>query len=237
MRSGRFRSILVSAIALGCGLPLYLLLDRMHLLSPSLRQTPWPLAVPALGAVAAFVVARRKPGVAVSAAALGSVALLAAAAAHARRPLPPPPHEISVGAKLPLPILRDEHGRTVALQSLLRDRPAVLLLFRGVWCPSCRRQLAALSAEADRFLAAGVAVYGITPDPPDVVAKWSPSLHAPFPILSNENSQIANDVCGGDSHCQLIVDPSGTIRWGSLNDNWRTLTPPDAVLQSAWRLR
>ena len=74
-------------------------------------------------------------------------------------------------------------------------------------------------------------------DMADVVAKWSPSLHAPFPILSNENSQIANDVCGGDSHCQLIVDPTGTIRWGSLNDNWRTLTPPDAVLQSAWRLR
>src|SRR5436305_3915597 len=132
MRSGRFRSILVSAIALGCGLPLYLLLDRMHLLSPSLRQTPWPLAVPALGAVAGFLVARRKPGVTVSAAALGSVALLTAAAAHARRPLPPPPHEISVGAKLPLPILRDEHGRSVALQSLLRDRPAVVLLFRGV---------------------------------------------------------------------------------------------------------
>jgi peroxiredoxin len=138
---------------------------------------------------------------------------------------------------LPLPLLRDEHGRTVDLRPLLVGKPAVVLLFRGVWCPSCRRQVEALAQEADRFIAAGVAVYGITPDPPDVIAKWSPVLHAPFRILSNENSQIANDVCGGDSHCQLIVDSGGVIRWGSLNDNWRKLTPPDAVLQTAWRLR
>ncbi|HEY6909170.1 MAG TPA: peroxiredoxin family protein [Myxococcales bacterium] len=236
MRREDLRSIALGAGALICGLPLYLLLDRLHLLSPSLRETPWPLAIPALLALGTLWLRRPRRGVASTACAVASVALLAAAGAQARRPLPPAARETAVGSKLPPIVLRDEHGQNVDLRSL-RGKPAVILLYRGAWCPSCRRQLSALAKEADRFLAAGVSVVGVSPDAPEMSAKWAANLAVPFPLLSDEDSKLANQLCGGDSHCQLLVDPAGTIRWASLNDNWRELAPPNAVLQNAWRLR
>ena len=236
MRKGDATFIAVGAAAVACGLPLYLLLDRVHVLSPALRQMPWPLALPALLATGALAVRRRKLAVAVVACGLASLALLSAVAAQARRSLPPPPRETAVGGALPSLSLLDEHSRSVELDSL-RGRPAVLLLYRGAWCASCRAQLTAMAREADRFLAAGVSVYGVSPDPPDVSAKWAVELAVPFPLLSDEHSQLANDLCGGDSHCQLLVDPAGVVRWASLNDNWRERAPPASVLQAAWRLR
>lgn len=236
MRNAKVRLVLAGAAVLACGAPLYLLLDRLHLLSPALRETPWPLAIPAAAALVAVATVRRKPGAVVAASAAASLVLLAAAGAVARRSLPPAAREAAVGAKLPALVLSDENGRKFDLGAL-HGKPAVVLLYRGAWCPSCRKQVIALAKAADRFLAAGVDVYAISPDPPNVSRKWSLTISAPFPLLSDDSSRLANELCDGDSHCQLIVDAHGTIRWASFNDNWRVLAPPDAVLQAAWRLR
>jgi peroxiredoxin len=144
-------------------------------------------------------------------------------------------HEIAIGRPIPHATIKNEEGASVDLSAL--DRPMLLVFYRGAWCPSCRSQLTALLPEVQRFLAAGVRVVGISPDPPEISAHWSRELGLPFPLMTDESQHLASDLCGGSGHCQLLVDKEGTIRWGTLTDNWRETAPPSVVLQAAYRLR
>src|SRR5262245_27933159 len=47
-------------------------------------------------------------------------------------------------------------GRTIALPRDLAGSYAVVLLYRGAWCPYCCAQLAAFSRAGDRLAAAGI---------------------------------------------------------------------------------
>lgn len=49
----------------------------------------------------------------------------------------------------------------VSLASYRGKQPVLLALFRGLYCPFCRRQMAQLSPTADRLAAAGVQTIGI----------------------------------------------------------------------------
>jgi peroxiredoxin len=238
------RPLLLSAIAVLGGLPAYLLADHFRLLPLALRDRPWPfeavvlLATVAIGRGARASSYENARPVMVACTVAGVVALftLVIVARVTRFSLRESPRDIQVGATLPRATVRDEKGSLVELTSLV-GRPMLLVFYRGGWCPSCRAQLTALLPEVERFLAAGVSVVGISPDPPEISARWSRELGLPFPLLSDETQRLAPTLCGGSAHCQLLVDKEGTIRWGALSDSWRMNPPPSAVLQAAYRLR
>jgi peroxiredoxin len=240
---GVLHPILLAMVAVLAGLPAYLLAEHLHLLPPALRDRPWPLdAVVLVSFVGALSVAlsskdRRGRPVAFACSVAAALSLLALVSyAHVMlHELPPASQEVSVGRKLPDLSFPDDHGGTVALGSL-RGRGAVLLLFRGVFCPSCRAQLEKIAERAKPFLDAGVRVLGVSPDPPDVCAEWSRSVHLAFPLLSDEGRRLAPALCGTSEHCVLVIDPEGVVRWGRLNENWRAGARPEAVLQRAYRL-
>jgi peroxiredoxin len=226
------------------GLPTYLLIEHFRLWPPALRDRPWPLealvALCVLGAArtALGVSEKRRRRVALAAAiAAGTSLVVLVAFAHVvLHALPDAAPEVAVGRALPNVSLRDEHGRPFALASLA-GRPTVILFSRGGWCPSCRSQLTKLAQEAGPFLAAGVRVLGISPDPPEVSTKWKRELGVKFPLLSDEEQRLVEEFCGARAHCLLLVDPARVVRWGALRDNWRTGVRPEAVLQAAYRLR
>jgi peroxiredoxin len=150
--------------------------------------------------------------------------------------LPEPAPEVAVGRALPNVSLPDEHGRPIALSGL-RGRPAVFLFYRGAFCPSCRAQLVSFAKAVGPFLADGVAVFGVSPDPPDVSVRWQGTLGGRFPLLSDDTQRLAESLCGARAHCVLVVDPSGVVRWGALNDSWREGARPETILQAARGLR
>jgi peroxiredoxin len=232
-----------AATALVAGLPTYLLIEHFRLWPPALRDRPWPLealvALSVLGAArAALGVSEkrsRRLALAGAIAAGLSFVVLVAFAHVVLQALPDAAPEVAVGRALPNVSLRDEHGRPFALASLA-GRPTVIFFYRGGWCPSCRSQLIKLAHETGPFLANGVRVLGISPDPPEVSAKWQRELGVKFPLLSDEEQRLAEELCGARAHCLLLVDPGGFVRWGALRDNWRTSVRPEAVLQAAYRL-
>jgi hypothetical protein len=128
------RVLIATGLALLCGVPLYLLLDALDLLSPALRDRPWPLvllaAAAALVAVAAARSARSLPARLCARAAMASpLALLLFATASAAQ-LPPQAPELMVGAALPDAALVAEGGEKLRLASL-RGQPLVLVVYRG----------------------------------------------------------------------------------------------------------
>jgi len=236
--------VLLVAVAVVAGLPLYLLFDTLRVLPPALRDRPWPfdavvlLATLGLVRLARSANERRTRTIGAFLALLGAVSLgaLVTVGHYSRHRLPQSPAELRIGAQLPKETVLDQAGRTVVLASE-RGKPTLIIVYRGGWCPSCRARLTAFAPTVARFLDAGVEVIGISPDPPEVAARFRAELELPFPLLSDEEHRLAPKLCGSSAHCELLVDPAGVIRWGALNDNWRVRARPEAVLQAAYRLR
>jgi peroxiredoxin len=236
------RPLLLCAVAVLGGLPAYYLVDHLRLLPLALRDRPWPFeAIVVISTVAIWLGAGPEKSarrVTLGCTLVGAVSLLAlVVVGHlVRFALGESAHEITLGQVLPRATVKDEAGRPVDLSALVGP-PLLLVFYRGGWCPSCRAQLTALLPEVERFLAAGVRVVGISPDPPEISARWSRELGLPFPLFSDESQRLAPDLCGGSAHCQLLVGKDGRVRWAALSDNWRINPPPSVVLQAAYRLR
>jgi peroxiredoxin len=158
-------------------------------------------------------------------------------ASAARTPaLPPASPGLAVERPLPVLALRDDTGARFDLDAL-RGRPAWVLFFRGVYCPSCRAQLAALAERAGEIEASGVQLVAVSPDPPEALARLRAELGLRFRLLSDETESAVAALCGGLAHCQLLVDPGGTVRWAAFSESWSTTPPPGAILQAALTLR
>ena len=93
---------------------------------------------------------------------------------------------VRVGERAPGFRLADRDGRPQSLDQLLAQGPAVILFFRGVWCPFCELTLRAFAEAAPRFAALRSPLVAITPQrlPPSTVPD-------PFPLLADIGSHVA----------------------------------------------
>ena len=228
----------VAAVLLGA--PAYLALARFAAPPVWLLDRPWPLVM-GIGAVSLYCVrdllrARDRRARLVSVGAVSCAALSLAGLSWASRGnLPKPSREVAIGSTLPSLGLPDETGHVVTLSSL-RGHPTVLVFYRGALCVACRAELMAIAEHARPFLAEGVRVFGVSADPPSLSLEWKQSLALPFSLLTDDHQGLAEALCSARAHCLLLVDPSGVVRWGALNDYWRGAERADSVLLAAYRL-
>ncbi len=77
--------------------------------------------------------------------------------------MPHPSSTLRLGDRVPSFVLRDAvSDSTFDLASLLADHRGLLLVFhRGMWCPSCRRQLTELESALPKLEAAGIRVAAV----------------------------------------------------------------------------
>ena len=68
------------------------------------------------------------------------------------------------GLTIPAVSLTDSQGKAVALTELVKQKPSVLVFYRGGWCPYCNAQLAALREIEPRLTQLGYQLIAITPD-------------------------------------------------------------------------
>ena len=215
------------------------LLDALRLLPPSLRDRPWPLELAGLAlTVAAVVRARRRresraSAVLMLAAVAGVIAVSVFARAYQDR-LPAAPPELVARGTLPAFRVQDSSGHAVT-NAALRGHPTVIVVYRGAWCAYCRKQLALLADEVRRFAATPVKVVAVSPDPPARLVQLERSLQLPYTLLSDAEQNLPG-LCVSSSHCVLVLDARGTVRWGAFTDNWRDPPRYATILQAAYRL-
>lgn len=232
--------LFLGGAAMLLGAPAYLALLCFARPPAWLVDRPWPLATFALAALLVCVLGllRGRAGgrrALAAIAALGTAASLAGLYFVSRRGMPEPSPEVALGRALPDVTLTDETGRGVALSSL-RGHATVLVFYRGGLCVACRAQLSALARHADPFIAAGVRVFGVSADPPNLSLEWKKTLSLPFSLLTDDHQGVVQALCNARAHCLVLVDPDGVVRWGALNDYWRGAEPAEAVLLAAYRL-
>jgi peroxiredoxin len=99
---------------------------------------------------------------------------------------------LAVGASAPELTLPDALGRPVELASLWRDRPAIVVFYRGGWCPYCNLELRAWQKLLPEVHAAGAALVAISPQSPDNSLSTAEKNELAFVVLSDSSFAAAN---------------------------------------------
>jgi peroxiredoxin len=166
------------------------------------------------------------------------------------------------GATLPDTPLLDAHGAITSLHAVTQGRPAVLVFYRGAWCPYCnialstyREQLAPQLAERD------VALVAISPQKPDgsltmqekneldfaVVSEPDNALAAALGILTAPSDDVlavqvrfgidlkslnADETVSLPMPTVVILDAAHTIRWIDVHPDYTTRTEAAEILDA-----
>jgi peroxiredoxin len=164
------------------------------------------------------------------------------------------------GAELPDASLVDAHGAPTTLRDALAGRPAVVVFYRGAWCPYCNLALRTYQAELVGPLAErGVALVAISPQKPDGSLTMRETNELTYTVLSDPGNTIAGrlgiltEPSAGAKAAQaalgldvaetnadgtatipmpttVIVDAAGTIRWIDVHPDYVTRSEPAEIL-------
>jgi peroxiredoxin len=165
------------------------------------------------------------------------------------------------GEKLPAATLKNESGETVAIRDLIiGKKPAVLVFYRGGWCPFCTKHLSALAEIQDQIIEAGYRLIGISPDQPAKLKATPGHDKLKYTLLSDSDMELANALgisfrlddetftkykekynidieadSGKDHHLLphpsvFVVDMKGEIRFVHVNPDYKHRLDPEKLL-------
>jgi peroxiredoxin Q/BCP len=97
-----------------------------------------------------------------------------------------PAPRLSPGDKAPAFTLPTDDGSTLSLEDL-RGRKVVLYVYPAAMTPGCTTQACDFRDSLQRFVDAGYAVVGMSPDSPAKLAKFREKEGLTFPLVSDES--------------------------------------------------
>jgi peroxiredoxin/poly(3-hydroxybutyrate) depolymerase len=110
----------------------------------------------------------------------GDAKIRKAAAASAKQVEP-----LKVGDRVPDIKLKNALGQTISLITAVKEKPTVLVFFRGGWCMFCNRQMQDLAKAHSQLQAIGYQVIGISADSVENAAVAVKKIKAPFTVLGD----------------------------------------------------
>jgi len=157
--------------------------------------------------------------------------------------------------------LVDARGRVVRLSDFWRERPLVVLFYRGEWCGACMRQLRAWEAHATALRQAGARLVAISPEGGDRLRSTIRRQELSFVLTSDPALDVASrfgvalsvppevvdlyaylgadpavlDVTGHwlqPVPATFLVGTDGTILFSRVDLDGRERTPPAEVLKA-----
>ncbi|HEX3606505.1 MAG TPA: peroxiredoxin-like family protein [Candidatus Dormibacteraeota bacterium] len=172
----------------------------------------------------------------------------------------------AAGTPMPDAELLDAHGQATSLGAARAGRPAVVVLYRGAWCPFCNLALRTYQAQLLPALRKrGVALVAISPQRPDGSLSMQEANALEYAVLSDPGNRIAGALgvltaptdgtlasqaalglditeVNADGTTTLpmpttvVVDAVGTIRWIDVHPDYSTRSEPAAILEAVSRL-
>lgn len=170
---------------------------------------------------------------------------------------------ITVGAVIPDTVLRTVKGDELKLRDAVKQKPAVLIFYRGGWCPYCTRHLGALAGIEKDLTAAGFQLLAISTDQPAKLREKPDHQALNYVLLSDSTMETAKafgiafqvpdelvakyknsfgvdlEAASGQTHHLLphpavfIVDTAGVIRFAHVNEDYKVRLEPAKVLDAA----
>jgi peroxiredoxin len=98
---------------------------------------------------------------------------------------------LAAGDMVPDFTLGDAQGRPVTLSAVLREGPAVIVFYRGGWCPYCNIQLRAYQRALPEIAALKGRLIAISPQLPDGSLSTAEKNKLEFDVLSDAGNGVA----------------------------------------------
>jgi peroxiredoxin len=164
------------------------------------------------------------------------------------------------GTAMPDGDLLDAHGKPTTLAASTAGKPAVVVFYRGAWCPYCNVALRAYEQElVPELKARGATLVALSPQKPDGSLTTQETSALSFAVLSDHGNQIAGklgilmptneetlkaqrtlglDVTEVNSDGEatlpmpttLVIDADGVIRWIDVHPNYTTRSEVSDIL-------
>lgn len=102
--------------------------------------------------------------------------------------IPQKPEDISPllnGEKLPTALLPDVSGKLFDLNKAVSEKPTVLIIYRGGWCPYCSKQLSGLRQAAPELEKLGYQLIAVSTDAPEGLMQSVTKEKINFTLLSD----------------------------------------------------
>lgn len=169
---------------------------------------------------------------------------------------------ILVGSTLPDGTFRKPDGAETQLSEALNARPAVIIVYRGGWCPYCNKQLAGVAKREQELRDMGYQIIGISPDKPEKLMKTMDKKDIGYQLLSDSKLEWADQIgvgfkvdektikrykvwgidlvdASGETHERLpvptvlLVDKEQTVQFTYTNPNYKVRLEEDVLMAAA----
>jgi peroxiredoxin len=171
-------------------------------------------------------------------------------------------HPLLLGTQAPDIALKTSEGKDTSLWKQMDGKPAILVFYRGGWCPYCNTQLSELRLIIKDAAALGYRVIAISPDLPDELSKTMTRDRLDYTLLSDSRAEaiaafgiafrvddetirkyadygINLEKSSGESHHALpvpsvfIVDRAHVLQFSFTHPDYRVRVPGDVILAAA----
>lgn len=102
------------------------------------------------------------------------------------------PQGLKVGDQAPIFKAKDNKGNELFLPDLYKDKPVVLMFYRGAWCPACNRHLTAFEDSIKYINQTGARLVAIAPETMEKVGETVDKTKASYSIIADPNGHIMN---------------------------------------------
>ena len=166
------------------------------------------------------------------------------------------------GTVMPDGDLLDAHGAATTLGKARNGKPAVVVFYRGAWCPFCDIALRTYQRDlVPELPGRGAEMIAVSPQAPDGSLSTQETKELTFTVLSDPGNQIAGQLgiltgptqkvkeaqaklgldlkavnadggYGLPMPTVVIVDASGVIRWIDIHPNYSTRSEPGDILDA-----
>lgn len=172
---------------------------------------------------------------------------------------------LKTGTRAPDVTLMNSQNQPVRLADELARGPAVVIFYRGGWCPYCNLTLRAYQKLLPEIQAAGAGMIAITPESPDKSLSTAEKNALAFPVLSDPDLKAAsafglsfelppdlealyikngNDlrVINGSSKFSLpvpatyVIAPDGMVLYAHVDADYRNRADPAEALAALKRI-
>ena len=149
------------------------------------------------------------------------------------------------GEMLPEAVLKSPDGSEHRFSELLKEKPSVVLFYRGGWCPYCNAHLAEIRDAENEILNLGYQIIVISPDSPENLKVTEEEKNISYRLFSDGNGHLTKAVgiafkapernagrllkiSGGLNHgfmpvpSVFVADTSGKIVFEYINPDYRT---------------
>ena len=108
--------------------------------------------------------------------------------------IPQKPEDISPllnGETIPMVTLTDVSGKSFDLNKAVAEKPAILIFYRGGWCPFCSKQLSGLQEIAPELEEQGYQLLAISTDKPEGLVQSAVKEELSYTLLSDANLNVS----------------------------------------------